>query len=369
MTTGRDAALLARMARHGEEPANRPVLQVEGLTKVVRDPLTQRRRTVLHGIDLEVGAGEVFGLLGVNGAGKTTTLQCVVGLTRPSGGRIRACGGDPLDRETRGHIGFLPERPDYYDHLHAIELLDLVGRLHGLEGGRRRRRTAELLELLRLERVARAPLGKLSKGERQRLGIAQSILHDPELVVFDEPMSGLDPIGRRDVRDLVEGLRRRQRTVIFSSHVVPDVEVLCDRVGIVHEGRLIRVGRIDEITSVRLHDVDVVVRNVPRELLARLIGPEDEIESAGRATRVRMRDPVRVDPLVVRVLQVGGTLVGLERRRERLEDYLVRTTSGRAGTAVGEPATGDGMEPPGAPRWAGRVSPGHPPADREEAGL
>jgi ABC-2 type transport system ATP-binding protein len=309
----------------------RVAIRVSGLEKRFRDPLSLGVREVLRGVDLTVYEGEVFGLLGVNGAGKTTTLQCLTGLMRPTAGTLEIFDGNPRHAAVRRRIGFLPERPSFYDYLTPIELLDLVARLCTMSPAHRKRRTTELLATLHLERVAKSPLRKLSKGELQRLGIAQSVIHEPDLVIFDEPMSGLDPLGRRDVRDLVEETRRSGRTVIFSSHVVPDVETLCDRVGILDGGRLPRVGRIEEITTVKLREVDVVVRDVPEELLVRLVGPNDTIENLGVSTRVRVRDPERVDRLVVRALQAGGRLVSLERRRERLEDYLVRTASTEEG--------------------------------------
>ncbi len=319
----RAVAVGATIGRAPESPP--AIVSIEGLTKQMRDPLSRRARWVLNGIDLVIRQGEVFGLLGVNGAGKTTTLQCLLGLMRPTAGRITVCGGDPQAAEVRRRVGFLPERPCFYDYLTVSEFLDLVGRLCDMRSAHRRQRIAELLAMLHLEQHAKAALRKLSKGELQRVGIAQALIHEPELVVFDEPLSGLDPLGRRLVRDLVEDLRHRGHSVIFSSHVVPDVESICDRVGVLHQGRILRVGRIDEITRVRLEDVDVTVRDVPEELLVRLIGPADEIESLGAVTRVRVRDPERVDRLVVRALQCGGRLLTLERRRETLEDYLLRT--------------------------------------------
>jgi ABC-2 type transport system ATP-binding protein len=306
------------------------VIRIAGLAKRYRSPLTLKLIQVLHGFDLEIMEGEVFGFLGLNGAGKTTTVRCLVGLIRPQAGSVSVFGQSPLDPAVRGRLGYLPENPVLPDYLTPVEVLDLAARLCGLSAAHRRRRIAELLTQLRLERFASTPLRKLSKGNVQRVGIAQSVVHEPELLILDEPMSGLDPLGRRDLRDLMDELRARGRTIFFSSHIVPDVEAICDRVAILDQGRLLRVGRIEELTTVRLQGVEIRVRNVPRDLLARLCGSDDEIEKRGPTTRVLVRDPDRVDRVLVRVLQAGGRIEALDRRRERLEDYFVRTAGGDA---------------------------------------
>jgi ABC-2 type transport system ATP-binding protein len=316
------AATEARAVRLGSAPA---VIAIAGLDKSFRSPLTLQRKPVLRGLDLEVFEGEVFGFLGLNGAGKTTTIRCLIGLARPGAGAVSLFGRDPRAPAVRRRIGYLPENPAFPEHLTPVEVLDLAGALCGLSAPHRRRRIAEITAALRLEAVARTPLRKLSKGLVQRVGIAQAIVHEPELLILDEPMSGLDPLGRRDVRDLIEDHRARGRTVFFSSHIVPDVEAICDRVGILNRGRLVAVGRIEELTTVRLHAVEVLFRNVPAELVARLLGPEDLLEERGPNLRVLVHDPVRLDRLVVRVMQAGGRIETLERRRERLEDYFVRT--------------------------------------------
>jgi len=305
--------------------ARRPVLAIAGLEKSFRSPLTLKRKPVLRGLDLAVGEGEVFGFLGANGAGKTTTIRCLAGLARPSAGTVRLFGADPRATAVRRRIGYLPENPVLPEHLTPVEVLDLAGALAGLSAPHRRRRTAELCAGLKIEGFARTPLRKLSKGMVQRVGIAQAIVHDPELLILDEPMSGLDPLGRRDVRDLIDSLRARGRTVFFSTHIVPDVEAICDRVGILNRGRLVAVGRIEELTTVRLRAVEVLVRNVPADLVSRLVGADDVVEERGPNVRVLVHDPARLDRLAIRVLQAGGRIEALERHRERLEDYFVRT--------------------------------------------
>ena len=213
----------------------------------------------LHGLDLQVERGEVFGFIGPNGAGKTTTIKILMGLQAATSGSARILGVDHVLQESREKVGFLPERPYFYQHLTAMELLDMYGALYGLDSGLRRRRIGELLERVDLTHVANTPLKAFSKGMLQRAGVAQTLLSDPELVVLDEPMSGLDPMGRALIRDLILEERERGRTVFFSSHILADVEELCDRVGIMVKGRLRGCGSVSELVGSRLREVDVTV--------------------------------------------------------------------------------------------------------------
>jgi ABC-2 type transport system ATP-binding protein len=298
--------------------------------KTYRHPLTQRKKPVLRGLDLEVATGEVLGFLGLNGAGKTTTIRCLLGLIRPDGGSVSVLGGSPGAREVRRRIGYLPENPSLPDYLTPREVLELMGRLCGMPRATRRPRVEELLADLRLERFATTALRKLSKGTVQRVGIAQAVLHEPELLILDEPMSGLDPLGRRDVRSLIDRERARGRTIFFSTHIVPDVEAICDRVGILDMGRLLKIGRIDELTTVRLQAIEIQVKNVPEALIPSLLGPDDAFDARGTTARILVHDPEHVDQVMMRVLGAGGRIENLERRRERLEDYFVRAAEERA---------------------------------------
>jgi ABC-2 type transport system ATP-binding protein len=244
-----------------------PLLEVRDLTKVVRDGWTMRRACILDGLSLALDEGELFGLVGHNGAGKTTTFKCLLGFLRPTRGEV-LFRGRPLDVAARGAIGFLPEQPYFYDYLTVEETLVFYANLHGLTGAACRQRVGELVELLRLGPKRRARLRTLSKGTLQRLGIAQAIVNRPRLLILDEPMSGLDPAGRHHMRELIRALGRDGTTIVFSSHVLPDTEALCSRVGIVARGRLrdvVAVGR----------DVDpaawlLAVRRVSAETLATL---------------------------------------------------------------------------------------------------
>jgi len=209
----------------------------------------QRPKVALRPLHLNVDEGEIFGFLGPNGAGKTTTLKMLMGLVFPSGGSARILGMDINDPAIKAQIGFLPEQPYFYDYLTAQELLEYYGRLSGVVDKYLPKRVENVLARVGLPEVADVQLRKFSKGMLQRVGIAQAILHDPKIVFFDEPMSGLDPMGRREVRDLMQQLKKEGKTVFFSTHILSDAEALCDRVAVIHLGALRAVGAVAELTS------------------------------------------------------------------------------------------------------------------------
>lgn len=240
------------------------ILETHQLAKYFRNQWTWRRFSVLRDVSLQIEEGEIFGLIGPNGAGKTTTFKLLLGLLRPSAGTIRFAGR-PLDASARAAIGFLPEQSYFYEYLTVRETLDLYARLHGLPGAERRRRIAEVIEQVQLGAKQRAALRTLSKGTLQRVGVAQAIINRPRLVILDEPMSGLDPAGRHHLRELILQLRATGTTVIFSSHILPDAEMLCDRVGILTQGQLreivsLRRGTQDQEYLMTLSDVDPTLR-------------------------------------------------------------------------------------------------------------
>jgi ABC-2 type transport system ATP-binding protein len=206
-------------------------------------------RVALRPLNLTVAEGEVFGFLGPNGAGKTTTLKLLMGLVFPTGGTARILGKDINDSAIKAQIGFLPEQPYFYDYLTARELLEYYARLSGVEPKGLNRKIETMLERVGLKDAARIQLRKFSKGMLQRVGLAQAVLHDPKVVFLDEPMSGLDPMGRREVRDLIEELKQQGKTVFFSTHILSDAEALCDRVAVIHQGELRGVGHVAELTS------------------------------------------------------------------------------------------------------------------------
>lgn len=234
-------------------------IEILGLEKTYMVGFWRKRpKRALQPLHLTVENGEIFGFLGPNGAGKTTTLKMLVGLVFPTAGRARILGREWTDPEVKAQIGFLPEQPYFYDYLTAGELLDYYGQLSGVPAKDRKRRIDEVLDRVGLTDVKGVQLRKFSKGMLQRAGIAQAILHDPKLLFFDEPMSGLDPLGRREVRDLMEQLQREGKTVFFSTHILSDAEALCDRVAVIHKGELRGIGAVDDLTSTVQDKVEVV---------------------------------------------------------------------------------------------------------------
>ena len=225
-------------------------IEILGLEKTYSVGFIRKRpKPALRPLRLQVEEGEIFGFLGPNGAGKTTTLKLLMGLVFPSAGSARILGKEWTNPAVKAQIGFLPEQPYFYDYLTAYELLEYYGQLSGVPGKERSQRIEQVLQQVDLRDVRGVQLRKFSKGMLQRVGIAQAILHDPKLVFFDEPMSGLDPMGRREVRDLMQQLKHEGKTVFFSTHILSDAEALCDRVAIIHKGEVLRVGTVEDLTS------------------------------------------------------------------------------------------------------------------------
>jgi ABC-2 type transport system ATP-binding protein len=236
-----------------------PAIQIEGLTKDY--PLgfwRQRMRRSLDNLSLEVEDGEVFGFLGPNGAGKTTTLKLLMSLIFPTAGTARVRGKPIDDIRMHREVGYLPEQPYFYDYLTGRELLDYYARLFGFGSAERRERVTRFLKRVGLADAADVQLRKFSKGMLQRVGIAQAIVHDPQVIFLDEPMSGLDPVGRREVRDIIHDLKREGRTVFFSTHILSDAEMLCDRVGVLVGGKLQGVGAPGEIVSMEVYAMEIL---------------------------------------------------------------------------------------------------------------
>ena len=285
----------------------------------------KRPYRVLDRLSLAVDAGEVFGFLGPNGAGKTTTLKLLMQLVFPTSGRAEILGRPLGDLEMKRRIGYLPEHPYFYDYLTAEELLLYFAALFGYRGSERRARTARLLDEVGIGAERRLQLRKFSKGMLQRVGIAQALLNDPELVILDEPMSGLDPLGRRDVRALILRLRDRGCTVFFSSHVLSDAEALCNRVAILAHGRLVTSGRLSDMLEFQARGWELVMAGV-NESTAVAVGSR-----ARRAIRIgedRYLFELPLDPpperLVAELTGGGAHLVSLNPVRETLEDFFVK---------------------------------------------
>src|SRR6478735_10150129 len=253
-------------------------IEILGLEKTYSVGFWRKRpKRALHPLHLNVEEGEIFGFLGPNGAGKTTTLKMLMGLVFPSGGSARILGMDVNDPRVKAQVGFLPEQPYFYDYLTARELLEYYGQLSGVEAKRRSSRVNEVLQRVGLPDVGGVQLRKFSKGMLQRVGIAQAILHDPKVLFFDEPMSGLDPLGRREVRDLMEQLKQEGKTVFFSTHILSDAEALCDRVAIIHKGELRGEGAVEELTSTVQGKVEVIWQGTQVPASMKSLGAECHI--------------------------------------------------------------------------------------------
>ena len=239
---------------------------VSGLTKVFPVPFHREKVVAVRDLDLRVEAGEVYGLLGPNGSGKSTTLKIILGLVSPTRGRTEIFGRDSSRVDSREAVGFLPENPYFYRYLSGEETLAFFGKLGGLHGARLRQRIDELLELVGLTNARKRRLGTYSKGMLQRIGLAQALIHEPKLVVLDEPTAGVDPAGSRDIRNLIVDLKKRGITVLLSSHLLAQVQEICDRIGILANGVLVREGRLEELIAIE-NQTELILENAPEPLL------------------------------------------------------------------------------------------------------
>jgi len=307
-------------------------IEILGLEKTYKVGFWRKRpKRALLPLHLSVEDGEIFGFLGPNGAGKTTTLKMLMGLVFPTAGTARILGREWTVPEVKAQIGFLPEQPYFYDYLTAHELLDYYGQLSGVPGKDRGRRVDEVLARVGLLDIKGLQLRKFSKGMLQRVGIAQAILHDPKLVFFDEPMSGLDPLGRREVRDLMEQLKHEGKTVFFSTHILSDAEALCDRVAILHQGELRGVGAIEDLTSSVQGKIEMIWQGnlVPASMKA--LGAECHVSG----DRVRgVLNENQQDAAIDALRRERIRLIAITPLRTSLEAYYVEKLQ-RAETSAG----------------------------------
>jgi ABC-2 type transport system ATP-binding protein len=302
-----------------------------------------RPHRAIDALSFEVPGGGVFGLLGPNGAGKTTTLKLLVNLLWPTSGRAEVLGRPPGDLSARRRLGFLPENPTFYDQLTADELLGYFAGLFGYAGEERRRRADRALDTAGLSPSdRRRPLRQYSKGMIQRAGLAQALVNDPELIVLDEPMSGLDPIGRREVREVILRLRDEGRTVIFSSHILSDAELLCSRVGILAKGRLVASGTVSELTAGEGRGWDIAVENLSAEAAGRLQPRVARLTTiaAGRY-HIELGRGQRPEPLVAELAASGASLVSVTALRTTLEDVFMKALGSDAGPGPRAQGPGD----------------------------
>ncbi len=308
-------------------------VRAEALSKTYRVGFFARRVRAVEDLSFEVRAGEIFGLLGPNGAGKTTALKMLLGFVKPTSGHAFIAGQRVGTVASRRQLGYLPENPSLYEFLRGDEYLMFAGRLCGLSRADARKRTAELLERVGLAGRADRPIRKFSKGMVQRLALAQALVGDPRIAILDEPMSGLDPIGRKDVRDLILQLRDEGRTVLFSTHILSDVEAICDRVGILVEGRLTDCGALADLVAPGARAVELVVENVPPDLVTRLEQDGTRVLQRDRATVLTFRDEGRARAALSAAVSSGATIVSLTPHRRSLEELFVSRARGKAATS------------------------------------
>jgi ABC-2 type transport system ATP-binding protein len=305
------------------------VLEIENLTKDYETGFWRKKRVrALDDLSLAIEPGGIFGFLGGNGAGKTTTIKILMGLLFPTSGSARILGKDIANVEMRRRIGYCPENPYFYDYLTAIELMDYFGRIFGLEGAERGARSRELLTAVGLnERDWKRQLRKFSKGMLQRVGLAQALINRPELVFFDEPMSGLDPVGRREIRELIVGLRNQGTTVFMSTHILSDVEALCDKVAVLRGGRLAAHGSLAELLmetegsrgfEIMAAGTDTVALSEP---LSKVSGAT--VSSKPGGTAIEVIDENDIERVIGIVRGCGGSLISVNPVKQSLEELFV----------------------------------------------
>ena len=319
-----------------------PAISVHNLAKCYRNP-QHPDRAALRSLTLDVPPGEIYGFLGPNGAGKTTTIKLLLGLIRPTDGGGTVLGHPLGSVEAKRRVGFLPESPYFYEYLRGDELLHYYGSLFGLADRVRRERVDTLLVLVGLSDQRRLNVGKYSRGMLQRLGLAQALINDPDLVILDEPAGGLDPIGRREMRDILLALRERGKTVFLSSHILAEVETVCDRVAILNRGDLVVVGRIGDLLA-GTREMELTIHGANGSLSRHIETiPGATIHHGTDATVVVVPEQRFVYPIIDLVRETGGQIVSLGAKRERLEDVFVKLVGGRdEGATVASPAGSNG---------------------------
>jgi ABC-2 type transport system ATP-binding protein len=300
------------------------ILKIEGLTKHYVRGFRREKVRALEDLHLEVEKGEIFGFLGPNGAGKTTTIKLLLRLIFPTRGKAWIQGKPIEDRASRQRVGYMPENPYFYRFLTGEEFLQFFGRLNGLSKSAMTKKTTELIRLVGLEQAARMRIGEYSRGMVQRIGLAQAMLKDPQIILLDEPLSGLDPIGRAEVRDFILKLRERGTTIFFCSHILSDVESICERVAILNRGRLLRTGSISELMSSGRSTFEVAVRDHTPADTESFRSLATEHWEHGGVLHLRLEDEGKVKEFLAKIPSTGATLLSLNERRESLESYFMR---------------------------------------------
>jgi ABC-2 type transport system ATP-binding protein len=304
-----------------------PLVRIDGLEKTFTIGFLRKKVEAVRGVSFEVRPGEIFGVLGPNGAGKTTTIKMLLGLIFPTKGTLSLFGEARPSPEVMKRLGYLPENPYVYQYLKPHEFLDLCGRLCGIPASERKKKSDAILERVGLAHAVDRPIGRFSKGMTQRIGLAQALLHDPELLILDEPMSGLDPIGRKEIRDLILAERARGKTIVFTSHILSDVEMLCNRVAIMHRGLVTAYGALSELLKPEVRRTELELAGGEEGLeaaLAALAGTTVERAGGEGHLRVRVEGEGGGSKVLELALARGARVVQLHEQRETLEDLFLR---------------------------------------------
>ena len=307
------------------------IIEIENLSKDYQTGFFKKKTVrALDSLTLSVRPGQIFGFLGGNGAGKTTTIKILMGLLFPSSGKARILGHDISDVKMHNRIGYCPENPYFYDYLTARELMNYFGELFGLDKQKRRDRTEHLLDLVNLDDKARSrQLRKFSKGMLQRVGLAQALINDPEIVFLDEPMSGLDPIGRREIRELIASLRSEGKTVFMSTHILSDIEALCDEVAILRKGKLAATGNLQDLLeqSGEQRAFEINFKGITAASLNGHLGQfKGQITDRPNGFTIEVTDEAHIDDIIRNVRDAGGRIESLHPVKQSLEDLFVRET-------------------------------------------
>jgi len=303
-------------------------IQTTNLGMVYLSGLIPRKKVALRDLSLEVGRNEIFGYLGANGAGKTTTIKILVHLMRPTSGSAKILGEDIANVEVRRRIGYQPENPYFYEYLTTEETLRFYAKLFGIPRAERNKRIGEMIDLMNIPGVRRMRVHEFSRGMRQRLGLAQALINDPELIFLDEPMSGLDPLGRIQVRDIILQLKEKGKTVFFSSHILSDVEVICDRVGLLVNGELVSVGRVDELLTSQIKTIEIGAENLPPAAAEQLRPLATRFVTQGTLSHLTVPDEKAGQEAVRIIASSGATLKEYAPHKESLEEYFLRHSGG-----------------------------------------
>ncbi len=299
------------------------MLNVENLVKDYTTGFLRKKVRVLKGVSFSVNKGEIFGFVGPNGAGKTTTFKTILGFVPPTSGRVEIMGKPLGDVDVKKHIGYLPENPYFYDYLTGEELLRYMGELHGLNGSGLTKRVDELLEKVNMSHAKRVQLRKYSKGMLQRVGVAQALINDPEFLILDEPMSGLDPMGQREIRELILEQKKKGKTILLSSHILSDVEALCDRVGVIIGGRVVKMGELGNLFEEIHTDYEMLLKSVDEGIVNKLSDLRVTLEK--RAGFIVLKFDEDIKPRVLDVISKSqADVVSLHPLRKSLEGLFVQ---------------------------------------------